>query len=173
MIKNVASLISDAPVEARWMINATPLYFDFTVKRLGLRKLPDEVLKPDYTAAHRLLIFAEQNYAEGGGSRPWLCVDEDSGEVYGFDPERDAPLFFLNSSVTQFIATFRFLDKWLGANRSLPRDSDAQLRVIDPETYPNSDWRPLVECAMEPELPDAREGSTSSALKSESSPQSP
>jgi hypothetical protein len=128
------------------MIDGTPLDFEFTVGRLGLRRLPGEVLEGGDTASSALLVFGEQDFAEGGGARPWLCVRERDGSVYGFDPEREQPMFLLNSSVERFVATFRLLNAQLGKNKPLPPDCESRLRAIDREAYPNSEWRLLVEC---------------------------
>jgi hypothetical protein len=141
-----STLAYGLPGQARWIIDGTPLDFEFTVGRFGLRTLPDEVLEASDTVSSELLVFGEQDFAEGGGAHPWLCVRERDGSVYGWDPEREDPMFLLNSSVEQFIATFRLLNDYLPKNKPLPPDSDSQLRAIDPEAYPNSDWRLLVEC---------------------------
>ena len=141
-----ATLASGLPVQARWMIDGTPLDFEFTVGRVGLRRLPDEVLKVGDAASSELLVFGEQDFAEGGGARPWLCVQESDGSVHGFDPEREQPMFLLNSSVERFVATFRLLDDYLAKSRPLPPDCESRLRAIDGEVYSGSDWRLLVEC---------------------------
>jgi hypothetical protein len=139
-------LAAGLPVRARWMINGTPLDFEFMVGRLGLQRLPDEVLDAGGPYGSELLVFGEQDFAEGGGARPWLCVRERGGSVYGFDPEPEEPMFLLNSSVEQFVATFRLLNNYLAKNRLLPPDCESRLRAIDCEAYPHSDWRLLVEC---------------------------
>jgi hypothetical protein len=128
------------------MIDGTPLDFEFTVGRLGLHRLPDEVLESNDTASSELLVFGKQDFAEGGGSSPWLGVGERDGSVYGFDPERGKPPFLLNSSIDRFVATFRLLNDCLATNKPLPPDCESRLRLIDPEAYPHSDWRLLVEC---------------------------
>src|SRR5579883_164537 len=89
----IETLTSGPPAQARWMIDGTPLDFQFTVGRHGLHRLPDEVLVSGDTAASELLVFGEQDFAEGGGARPWLCVREGDGSVYGFDAEREEPMF--------------------------------------------------------------------------------
>jgi hypothetical protein len=140
------ALASGLPAEARWMIGGTPLDFEFPVARLGLRGLPDVAPEVGEALASHLLVFGEQDFAEGGGARPWLCVRKSDGWVYGFDPDREAPAFLLNSSAERFIATFALLDAHLGKNEPLPPDCESRLREIDPEAYPSSDWRLLVEC---------------------------
>jgi hypothetical protein len=140
------TLAAGLPVQSRWMIDGTPLDFEFTVGRLGLHRLPDEALRASDTASSDLQVFGEQNFAEGGGASLWLCVRGRDGSVYGFDPEREEPVFLLNFSIDRFVATFRLLNDYLAKNRPLPLDCESRLRAIDPEAYPNSDWRLLVEC---------------------------
>src|SRR5262245_24053838 len=138
------TVTAELPVHARWIINGTPLDFEFTVSQLGLQKLPVEVLED--AAASELLVFGKQDFAEGGGARPWLCVRQRDGSVYGFDPEREQPMFLLNSSVERFVATFRLFNDYLAKDRPLPVDCESRLKAIDGEAYPSSDWRLLVEC---------------------------
>lgn len=141
-----AALTSGLPCRARWMVEGEPLDFEFTVGRRGLYALPDAVITDADTAAAGLLAFGEQDYAEGGGSRSWLCVRESDGAVYGFDPALEEPLVLLNSSVRQFVETFKMLDGYLSKDGVLPPDCDDCLRALDPESYQNSDWRLLGEC---------------------------
>lgn len=141
-----AFLSSGLPSRARWMVEGEPLDFEFTVGRCGLYRLSEGVVADTGTAACDLLVFGEQDYAEGGGSRSWLCVRERDGAVYGFDPELEEPLVLLNSSVPRFVATFQTLDGYLSKDAALPPDCHGRLRGIDPEAYQDSDWRLLVEC---------------------------
>lgn len=138
------TIVSGLPARARWMINGTPLDFDFSAAGHGLRGLPDEVTEAD-AGVSDLLVFGEQDFAEGGGACPWLCIHMRNGSVYGFDPERENAMFLLNSSIELFIATFRLLDEYLRTNAKLPSDCESRLRAIDPSTYPKSDWRMLME----------------------------
>jgi hypothetical protein len=140
------AVTSGLPVHARWLIDGTPLDFDFSIAGRGLRGLPAEVIEAGDAGASDLLVFGEQDFAEGGGARPWLCIRKPDGSVSGFDPEREGPIFPLNSSIEQFVATFRLLNEHLGKNEQLPSDCESRLRAIDPEAYPSSDWRLLVEC---------------------------
>jgi hypothetical protein len=128
------------------MINGTPLDFEFPVARTGLRRLPEDVLESSDTASSELLVFGEQDFAKGGGASAWLCVRECDGSVNGFDPEREEPVFLLNSAIDRFVATFRLLNDHLATSKRLPQNCDSRLRVIDPEAYPNSEWQLLVEC---------------------------
>ena len=128
------------------MVEGEPLDFEFTAGRYGLCRLPDAVIAEAGAAASELLAFGERAYAEGGGSRSWLCVREHDGAVYGFDEELEEPVFLLNSSVPQFVATFQALDRYLSEDGALPPDCEGLLRVLDPEAYRSSEWRLLVEC---------------------------
>lgn len=139
-------LTSGLLLNTRWMIDGTPLNFDFSLSHVELRKLPDDVLRGGDPAWCELLVFGEQGFAMGGGARPWLCVKRRDGSVYGFDPEREKPMFLLNSSVERFVATFQLFDSFLSRNKSLPPDCEDQFMAIDPEGYPDSDWRQFVEC---------------------------
>jgi hypothetical protein len=157
-IATLATLTAGLPVRARWMIDGTPLDFEFTVGRLGLCRLPIEVLEGSDAASSELLVFGERDFADGGGARPWLCVRERDGSVYGFDPEREQPVFLLNSSVERFVATFRLFNDHLAKNEPLPPDCESRLRAIDGEAYPKSEWRLLVECLRSAEQDAAADG---------------
>jgi hypothetical protein len=138
------ALITRLPVRARWAIHGTPLDFDFSLARQPLHGLPDYAIESGDPEWSELVAFGEYDYAEGGGANPWLCVRMRDGSVCGFDGESERPIFLLNSSVEQFIATFRLLDQYLGSELLLPSDCEAQLRNIDPN-FPTSDWRRLVD----------------------------
>jgi hypothetical protein len=142
-----SALASRLPLTARWMINETPMDYDFSAARRVLQPLDkDALLDAPEAEWLDLLIFGEYDYAEGGGANPFLGIMRTTGAIHGLDVERDKqPLFVLNSSTDAFIETFTFLHASLGAGRPLPRDADARLRSIDPHTYDNSDWRLLVE----------------------------
>jgi hypothetical protein len=92
-----------------------------------------------------LLIFGEYDYAEGGGASPWLGISKKDGIIYGLDLERENALFLLNSSIERFIRIFHLLNEFLGEGKRLPLDVEARVRAIDPEAYPTSDWRLLVD----------------------------
>jgi hypothetical protein len=142
-----SALASRLPLAARWMINETPMDYDFSAARRVLQPLDrDALLDAPEAEWLDLLIFGEYDYAEGGGANPFLGVMRATGAIHGLDVERDdQPLFLLNSSTDAFIETFTFLNSFLGAGRPLPTDADARLRSIDPHAYPDSDWKRLVE----------------------------
>lgn len=145
-----AAIVAGLPARARWVINGTPLDYDFTVASRGLRELPNDTVGSADEDWFNLLIFGEYDYAEGGGAHPWLGIHQANGFVYGLDPKRAVPMFLLNSSIERFIRTFRFLDESLSRGKQLPLDLEARVRELDPEAYPESDWRSLVDYLMSP-----------------------
>ena len=36
-----------------------------------------------------LLIFGEQDFADGGGAHPWLCIQRKDGAVWVYDPDEE------------------------------------------------------------------------------------
>ena len=139
-------LASGLPECARWLLDGATLDFQFTVSRLGLRRLREEERPSDDAPSNELLVFGEQDFAEGGGAHPWLCARMPDGWICGFDPDNDDdPVFLLNSSAERFVATFRVLNEYLASGAPLPPDCSTRLQAIDPEAYPSSDWRELAE----------------------------
>lgn len=133
------------PGRARWMLDETPLDFTFAVATRGLGALPEAATWPDHEEACDLFPFGEQDYAEGGGAHPWLCVRGRDGAVVGYDLERIEPVFLLNTSIDRFIATFQLFDRRLGSAPQRVPDLESLTRSIDPEAYPTSEWRLLLE----------------------------
>jgi hypothetical protein len=87
--KDIEPAISTGlPAKARWLIDGTPLDFNFAITGM----LPDYAMRAD-PAAGDLLVFGEQDFGEGGGAHPWLCVHQRHRRVYGFDIEREEPTF--------------------------------------------------------------------------------
>jgi hypothetical protein len=140
----IEASLASLPIQSRWMFDGTPLDFKFTVARDGLQPLPEDVLGFNDGSWSDLLVFGEDDYAEGGGARTLLCVREGDGSVYGLDLERDIPLFPLNSSAASYAATFRLLDQHLAHSKPLPPDCENQIRAIDPQLPPDSDWLLLI-----------------------------
>ena len=140
-----SAIITKLPVHTRWMIHDTPLDYDFSPAHRGIRAPEFDVENggtPDWFA---LLVFGKYDYAEGGGAAPWLCINKTDGSVVGLDFEAETAIFRLNSSLERFIRTFSFLDSYLSASRLLPGHVEVALREIDPDSYPGSDWRLLVD----------------------------
>lgn len=111
-----------------------------------MRELPRDAVESGDEEWFSLLIFGDYNYAKGGGAHPWLGIRKSGGTVYGLDPERDDALFFLNSSIMEFVRTFSLLNEYLSTSKRLPDDLATRVRDIDPEAYAKSDWRLLIEC---------------------------
>jgi hypothetical protein len=140
------AVASRLPSQARWFLDGATLDFDFSPARDHLRALPDGATPIDQNdPALGLLVFALQDFAEGGGAQPWLCVRKNDGWICGFDPDDDDPIFILNSSIARFIETFLFLNQHLGNNEPLPSDCANRLLEMDPEAYSTSNWRMLAE----------------------------
>jgi hypothetical protein len=136
------------PRQARWLIGGTPLDFDFATDRYRLRRVTDSDVVggpvPEEWSDCRLIGMYD--YAEGGGGSPWIAVRESDGFVCGLDVERDGETTFVfNSSLDRFISTFNLLDPHLRAGRELPPDIRSQVKALDPEAFPLSDWRELIE----------------------------
>jgi hypothetical protein len=144
-----SAIVQALPVHAHWSINNTPLDFDFPAGHKGLRPLPHDIIQQTEKEWFDLLIFGEYDYAEGGGASPWLGIRKTDGAVYGLDVERENPMFLLNSSIERFIHTFEVLNQYLAQGKQLPSSVEAVVRAIDPEVYPVSDWRSLVDCMKE------------------------
>lgn len=139
------AITAGLPERARWMIEKTPLDYDFSIGRIGLRHLTHDELDDGPKKWHELLIFGRDDYAEGGGSSAFLGIRTTDGAVYRLDFERKHPLFLLNSSIEQFMDTFALLHKYLGQGIPLPSDIKTQLRNVDRKAYPKSEWRLLAE----------------------------
>ena len=140
-----AAIIANLPCNVRWMVNDTPVDFDFSYAHEELCTLPDWALDASNPDIAMLRIIGHQDVAEGGGACPWLCVHIDDGSVWGFDCEAKKPMFLLNSSLPRFIASFRLLNEYLVTSRKLPPEIENCLQHIDPEAYHRSDWRLLID----------------------------
>ena len=134
------------PLRRRWTCGGTPFDWDFSAKSRALRPLDSRVYQVPLKPAWRtLLIFGEYDYAEGGGTNPFIGARSTDGMIWGLDPERDRkPMFLLNSTLDAFVDTFQALDAYLGAKQPLPADIDRTLRAIDKSAFGRSDWKPFV-----------------------------
>jgi hypothetical protein len=144
------AIVARLPFRSRWLLRDTPWDWDFSRARRPLQPLADgdaevwqEVLPPDW---RHMFIFGEQDFAEGGGARPFVTVHAQTGEVWGLDVERErSAAFLLNSSIAAFIDSFLVLDDVLRSG-AMPRvDLRGRLRAADPVSFENSDWRELVD----------------------------
>src|SRR5262245_13758747 len=138
-------IVAGLPCHARWTIEGTSLDYDFSVARRGLRAVENDFDESDRHDWSDLLVFGECDYADGGGAQTQLCVRKSDGAVYNLDVDRDEMLYFLNSSIERFARTFGVLNEYLGNGKQLPLDLDVQVHAIDPDAYPESDWRSLIE----------------------------
>jgi hypothetical protein len=142
--KEIQTAVSTGlPTRARWFLDGATLDFDFSPADDELHSLQDSA-DPTVLASD-LLVFGLQDFAQGGGAQPLLCVRKIDGWICGFDPDDDEPLFILNSSIARFVETFQFIDQYLGNDAPLPSICANRLSEIDPEAYPTSNWRILAE----------------------------
>jgi hypothetical protein len=140
-------VVTNLPAKARWSIDGTTLDFDFSPSRGDLCSLPDGRNPSDEDdPANDFLVFGFQDFADGGGAQPWLCLRKSDGWICGFDADcDDDPIFILNSSIQRFVETFLFLNQYLQQNEPLPSNSGKRLLEIDPEANATSNWTSLVD----------------------------
>lgn len=132
------------PVRARWLVNGTPLDFDFSRAQTPLRGITAEDIIGGMLEGERasLRIFGEDDYAEGGGAHSYLGVHLESGKVFGLDLERRcSPMFLLNSDIDRFIQTFLALDQALRLDNLDRQQIAGRLNEIDPGAFERSEWR--------------------------------
>jgi hypothetical protein len=141
-----AVIVAGLPIRTRWMLGGTPLDFDFSHARRGLRAVAREDIVGDLDEAWAdLLVFGLCDFSEGGGASPWITIRESDGSVCGLDVEREPAVFDYNSSLEQFIQTFVLLDQCLSRCEPLLPGVASGVREIDPDSYPSSEWRSLVD----------------------------
>jgi hypothetical protein len=136
------------PVRVRWLLAGVPLAFDFSRCQAPLRTVePTDIVGGDIHESWRnLYLLGDEDYADGGGASPYLVVHRHTGEIMGLDVEREsAQLFILNSTVDAFIRTFEQFDKALREQRMELSTLADVLMEIDPQTFPNSEWRALCD----------------------------
>jgi len=142
-------LAARLPPRARWLLGDSPLDWDFSRAAHPLEALPEDhaqtlaaILPNDW---RELLIFGEDDYAEGGGAQSFLTVHTRTGEVFGVDGERDAPVYFLSSSVTAFVETFLLFDRVLRGGVGTASELAEAARAVDPRGFDRSEWRDLAQ----------------------------
>jgi hypothetical protein len=139
-------IVTRLPIRVRWLVNGTPLDFDFSRSQSPLRPITasDVVGGPVEEEWTSLRIFGEEDYGEGGGASPYLGVHSGSGEIFGLDVERETShMFLLNSDVDRFIQTFLALDQALRLGGPPVAQVGERLKQIDPGAFERSEWRLL------------------------------
>jgi hypothetical protein len=143
-----SEIIAGLPERARWMIREEPLDYDFSDSRRGLRRpTADHVTGEIEKEWLDLLIFGRSAYSEGGAT-PWIAVRQTDGAICGFDPERKEAIFLFNSLIGRFIDTFTLLGQYLERGQRPPSDIEECARRIDPEAYPQSEWKSLIDYVL-------------------------
>jgi hypothetical protein len=144
------TLVERLPSHSRWFLDGTPWDWDFSRAARPLQAIPDddaatwiEVLPQDW---RQMLVFGEENFAEGGGAKPFLTVHARTGRVLGLDVERErSAVFLLNTSIPAFIETFVVFDNALRHGGTVPAGLREQIRAVDPESFERSKWRDLID----------------------------
>ena len=119
--------LSRLPDQVYWRVQERRVVFDFRRAFRPLKPVSTadlfRRLEPEWA---QIYVFGDRVTVNGGGSRSLLGIHQDSGAVYGLDPERKgSPLYLLNSNAEAFIDTFLLFDRML---RSVPT-SLAELRA--------------------------------------------
>jgi len=143
-----SQILTRLSVRGRWLVNETPLDFDFSRSQSPLRPIMAVDVAGGAIEEHwrSLRIFGEEDYAEGGGSRPYLGIHLESGEIYGLDLERvKSQMFLLNSNIERFVETFLALDQVLRPGGLLDPQIGERLKRIDPDAFERSEWRLLCD----------------------------
>src|SRR5262245_41213574 len=112
-VRMQSELNAGVPGQARWIIEDTPLDFDFSIGHGGPRRLSAADFNehtPLPAEWSDLFLFGETDYADGGGASMYLAVRAGDEAVCGLDVERDQPLVLFNSSLERFIKTFIAVD---------------------------------------------------------------
>lgn len=141
-------IVKHLPVRVRWLVDGTPLDFDFSRSQAPLRSVMSgdfnnaTVIEKGWTA---LWIFGDDDYAEGGGASAYLGIHSESGAIFGLDVEREtSPMFLLNSNADRFIQTFLALDRVLRPGGVLDPNIEGRLKQIDPDAFEHSEWKLLL-----------------------------
>jgi len=139
------AITSRLPAEVRWVVDQTSLVYNFSRARKPLRPIQsNEILCRIEKKWLDLYLFGEEDFAEGGGARQFVGVDEKSGRILGLDVERDrAQLYLLNSDIECFIGTFLVFDEALRRKTIPLRRVASAAYEIDPVAFRRSDWRLL------------------------------
>ena len=133
------------------MIGGTPLDFDFSAERYRLQPVMEDDLAggpvpPEWS---HCLVFGEYDYAEGGGASPWIAIRQTDRLTCGLDIERAGEtVFVFNSSLERFIQTFTLIDQYLRDGREVPPDFATRVRLLDPDVFPVSDWKELIDLVL-------------------------
>lgn len=138
-------VVTELPRKVRWRIHGTPLDFDFTRAERTLTPLREAeingTIEPQWAS---LFLFGEQDFAEGGGARPFVGIEHNTGQVLGLDVERDASCLFLYSSdLDSFIRTFTLLDEALRSGTP-PLDALSTRAASIDVSFAQSEWAQLL-----------------------------
>ncbi|APR78852.1 Hypothetical protein A7982_04199 [Minicystis rosea] len=135
----------ELPRNVKWCIRGTSLDFDFTRAERALAPLREAEIngsiEPEWAS---LFLFGEQDFAEGGGARPFVGIERNTGQVLGLDVERDfSCLFLYNSDLDSFIRTFKLFDEALRSDTP-PLDTLSTRAACIDVAFAQSEWALLL-----------------------------
>jgi hypothetical protein len=139
----------ELPEKVRWVVERTPLEIDFTKSRSELSAVSND--DGNYEAQEKwkdLYIFGEEDFSEGGGANPGICVNKHSGKIYGFDPEREECVYFINSDIESYIKTFLLFDDYLRHQTITQTALSKEVKLAD-KAFDKSEWKLLLEYVTE------------------------
>ncbi|MFZ5894869.1 MAG: hypothetical protein ACOY0T_27660 [Myxococcota bacterium] len=84
--------------------------------------------------------FGEEDGTQRGGSNSLLVLSSLSGNVHGLDLEREQPIYFLNSSIDEFVDTFLAFDRYLSIGDAAKPHVQAMLLAIGANSNVPSEW---------------------------------
>ncbi len=129
----IRTLSLQLPTWTRWLVQATPLDFDFAAARRSPWQTVNQVLE-DAEDFRELRVFGQYDYAEGAGASPLLCLRITDAAIVQIDLEATLPSAVWNSSMQEFVSTFLQVDRALRLGqpvKQLDTLSDQWRRLLD------------------------------------------
>ncbi len=147
MTEEFVSSLARLPRQSSWQTESGVIDFWFapSIRRISET---DRVGASIPDGWRRLLIFGGMSVNRGGGAQPWFAIDPETTNVVGIDVEREdsSAVFFVSSSVRQFVEIFGSLDEFLGSGRNLPSNAIQTIRAIDDKAaVDGGEWIGLIE----------------------------
>ncbi len=146
MTEEFLGSLARLPRQASWETEAGVIdfWFESSICRISETDRVGASIVEDW---RRLLIFGGMSVNKGGGAQPWFAIDPETNDVVGIDVEREdsSAVFFVSSSIRQFVRIFSSLDEFLGSGRQLPPDAVQTIRAIDDKASIDGEWIGLIE----------------------------
>ncbi|HRF49928.1 MAG TPA: hypothetical protein PLC98_20020 [Anaerolineales bacterium] len=136
-------IASELPRTSRWLIAGSPLDFVFWAEHRG--DAPPLVLQDGTLLGDTVEVIGEQVFAAGGGARKTIGIRRDTGEVVGYDPERETdPWSLYGSNIDSFVTVFGAVDGAIQGGLGKSAGLEAQIRAAEP-AYSRSEWVQLLD----------------------------